>query len=154
MTDTSFVCSARAGARLGRQEREPSAPPGAAESDGRHEGRRLRRPLTAGMALVRGNAVILANSGLLALGSASAAGLGFAYWWLAARTFPPAAVGAQSALISAMALIGLLGEAGFGTMLVGVALSQGDRAAPLITAAALAGTGAALVLALPAAGFL
>ena len=84
----------------------------------------MRRHLTTGLALIHNNAVILTNSGLLALGSALAAGMGFAYWWLAARAFPPAAVGVQSALISAMAFIGLLGEAGFGTMLVGVVLGN------------------------------
>ena len=97
---------------------------------------------------------MLTNSSLLTLGSASAAGLGFAYWWLAARVFPPAAVGAQSALISAMAFVGLLGEAGFGTLLVGMALTQGDRAQALIIAAVLAGAGAALAVALPAAWLL
>jgi O-antigen/teichoic acid export membrane protein len=90
----------------------------------------------------------------MSLGSATAAVLGFVYWWLAARSFAAAAVGVQSALISAMTFVGLLGEAGFGTMLVGEALGQGDRAAAMIAAAVLAGTGATLILALPIGGLL
>ena len=90
------------------------------------------------------NSVVLRKSAFISLGSASAAVLGFVYWWLAARTFPAAAVGIESALISAMTFVGLLGEAGLGTMLIGEALGQGDRAAAMIVAAVLAGTGATL----------
>ena len=101
---------------------------------------------------IRSNSVVLRNSAFIWLGSTSAAVVGFVYWWLAARRFPAEAVGVQSALISAMTFVGLVGEAGFGTMLVGEALGQGDRAAALIVAAVLAGTGAALILALPVGG--
>ena len=101
---------------------------------------------------IRSNSVVLRNSAFIWLGSTSAAVLGFVYWWLAARSFPAEAVGVQSALISAMTFVGLVGEAGFGTMLVGEALGQGDRGAALIVAAVLAGTGAALILALPVGG--
>jgi len=102
--------------------------------------------------LIRSNSVVLRNSACISLGSAFAAVLGFVYWWLAARSFPAAAVGVQSALISAMTFVGMLGEAGFGTMLVGEVLGQGDRAAAMIAAAVLAGTGATLILALPIGG--
>jgi O-antigen/teichoic acid export membrane protein len=101
---------------------------------------------------IRSNSVVLRNSAFISVGSASTAGLGFVYWWLAARSFPAAAVGVQSALISAMTFVAMLGEAGFGTMLVGEALGQGDRAAAMISAAVLAGTGATLILALPIGG--
>jgi O-antigen/teichoic acid export membrane protein len=101
---------------------------------------------------IRSNSVVLRNSAFISLGSASTAVLGFVYWWLAARSFPAAAVGVQSALISAMMFVAMLGEAGFGTMLVGEALGQGDRAAPMIAAAVLAGTGATLILAIPIGG--
>jgi len=101
---------------------------------------------------IRSNSVVLRNSAFISLGSASTAVLGFVYWWLAARSFSAAAVGVQSALISAMTFVGMLGEAGFATMLVGEALGQGDRAAAMIAAAVLAGTGAALILALPIGG--
>ena len=106
------------------------------------------------MRQIRSNSVVLRNSAFMSLGSASAAVLGFVYWWLAARSFPAASVGLQSALISAMTFVGLLGEGGFGTMLVGEALGQGDRAARMIAAALLAGTGATLILALPIGGLL
>jgi O-antigen/teichoic acid export membrane protein len=116
-------------------------------------GERMRPRLSAGVNLVRGNAKILLNSGFLALGSAIAAGLGFAFWWIAARVFPPATVGLQSALVSAMAFVGLLGEAGFGTMLIGSTAGQPERVTPLISAAMIAGTAAAFVLAIPVSAF-
>jgi O-antigen/teichoic acid export membrane protein len=105
--------------------------------------------ITTAAQQIRSNSVVLRNSAFMSLGSASAAALGFVYWWLAARSFPAAAVGIQSALISAMTFVGLLGETGFGTMLVGEALGQGNLAAAMIAAAVLAGTGATLILALP-----
>jgi len=101
---------------------------------------------------IRGNSVVLRNSAFISLGSASTAALGFVYWWLAARSFPAAAVGVQSALISAMTFVAMLGDGGLGTMLVGEVLGQGDRAAAMIAAAVLAGTGASLILALPIGG--
>jgi O-antigen/teichoic acid export membrane protein len=103
---------------------------------------------------IRSNSVVLRNSAFISLGSASTAVLGFVYWWLAARSFPAAAVGVQSALISAMTFVATLGEAGFGTMLVGEAHGEGDGAAAMIAAAVLAGTGATLILALPIGGLL
>lgn len=114
----------------------------------------MRRFIATGFSCIRSNAAVLKNAILLAMGSASAAALGFAYWWLAAMTFPPAAVGAQAALISVMAFIGLLGEAGFGTMLIGEVRGEGEKASPLIAAASLAGMAAALALAVPTAGAL
>jgi O-antigen/teichoic acid export membrane protein len=44
--------------------------------------------------------------------------VGFAYWWLAARTAPADAVGQASAAVSAMTLIGTIGMFGMGTMLI------------------------------------
>lgn len=110
--------------------------------------------ITTATQQIRSNSVVLRNSAFMSLGSASAAALGFVYWWLAARSFPAVSVGVQSALISAMTFVGLLGEAGFGTMLVGEALGEGNRAAAMIAAAVLAGTGATLILALPIGGLL
>lgn len=111
----------------------------------------MRSLVVSGVALLRGNAVVLRNAAFLAVSSAMTAVFGFTYWWIAARSFPPDVVGIQSALISAMTFVGLLGEAGFGTMLLGEALGQGEHASALITAAVLAGTGSALVLAVPTA---
>jgi O-antigen/teichoic acid export membrane protein len=100
------------------------------------------------------NAVVVKNSVALASGSTSAAVLGFAYWWLAARSFPPEAVGMASAVISVMGLVGLFGEAGFGTTLVGETLRQGDRGPGLISAAILAAFSLAAAFGLAPAGLL
>jgi O-antigen/teichoic acid export membrane protein len=107
----------------------------------------MKLHLARALGALRGNAAILANSSLLASGSLLAAGLGFVYWWCAAREFPPAAVGAQSALISTMALVGMLGDAGFSTLLLGEAAARGRDGHRLIAAAAVAGTGISLLLA-------
>lgn len=101
---------------------------------------------------LRSNAGILANSSLLACGSILASATGFVYWWFAAREFPPAVVGAQAALISAMAVVGMLGDAGFSTLLLGEAGRRGRDSHSLIAAAALAGASTALLLAVLAAG--
>lgn len=124
------------------------------EGDAARQNGRMSGLIATATRQIRSNSVVLRNSAFMSLGSASAAVLGFVYWWLAARSFPAAAVGTQSALISAMTFVGLLGEAGFGTMLVGEALGQGNRAAPMIAAAVLAGMGATLILALPIGGLL
>lgn len=73
------------------------------------------------------NLVLLGNTAAISAGTALTALSGFAYWWVAARSFPPEAVGTASALVSVIGLIGLFGECGFGTLLLGAALgtSQG-----------------------------
>src|SRR5262245_47662118 len=74
------------------------------------------------------------------------AGLGFVYWWLAARQFSQEAVGFASALISAMGLLGAIGMAGMGTLLIGELPRQPAQRAPLITTAlAIAGGASALL---------
>ncbi|TIW40703.1 MAG: hypothetical protein E5V61_27645, partial [Mesorhizobium sp.] len=65
---------------------------------------RVRREL-------RKSAALVMNSGALAIGTTAAAGLGFVYWWLAARLFSPDVIGNTAALLSVMGLIGTLGEA-------------------------------------------
>lgn len=103
---------------------------------------------------LRTYAGILANSSFLALGTVVASGLGFVYWWVAARAFPPAAVGAQAALISAMGFVGMFGEVGFGTLLLSEAGNRKRESSSLIAAASVAGTTASLLLALLATGIL
>ncbi|MBV9569104.1 MAG: hypothetical protein JO172_13300 [Hyphomicrobiales bacterium] len=78
---------------------------------------------------------LLGNSGALAAGALITAGMGFLYWWLAARYFPPHAVGLASAAISLMNLIGLIGEVGLGTLLVGETLRHPKQAPDLISGA-------------------
>jgi O-antigen/teichoic acid export membrane protein len=58
----------------------------------------------------------------------------------------------QAALISAMAFVGMLGDAGFSTLLLGEAGRRGRDSHSLMAAAALAGAGAAMILAVLAAG--
>ncbi|RWG45051.1 MAG: hypothetical protein EOQ62_18785, partial [Mesorhizobium sp.] len=58
---------------------------------------------------LRKSAALVLNSSALAIGTIAAAGLGFVYWWLAARLFPPEVIGKAAALLSVMAFVGLLG---------------------------------------------
>src|SRR5947209_19948940 len=61
---------------------------------------------------------MLINAGSLIGTSAVTSLLGFVYWWIAARQFPPEAVGIASASISAMTLLGGLCILGLGTLLI------------------------------------
>jgi O-antigen/teichoic acid export membrane protein len=67
---------------------------------------------------LRGHLDLFLNAGSLMATTAITSLLGFAYWWLAARTAPPEAVGQASAAVSAMTLIGTIGMFGMGTMLI------------------------------------
>lgn len=79
--------------------------------------------------------VILANAGSLVGTTAVTSGLGFVYWWLAARQNSPDAVGLASAAISAMTLLGTFGMMGLGTLLIGELSRQQGKEASLISAA-------------------
>ncbi|MFN8535601.1 MAG: hypothetical protein U0556_18850 [Dehalococcoidia bacterium] len=74
--------------------------------------------------------------------------LGYAYWWIAARLFDPAAVGLATALISAITLLGMLSALGLGTLLVGEVARRPSAARPLILAAVLVTSAAAGLVAL------
>src|SRR5688572_26573364 len=74
------------------------------------------------------------------------AGLGFVYWWLAARQFSQEAVGFASALISAMSLLGTLGMIGMGTLLIGELPRQPEHRATLITTALVVAGGVSAAL--------
>jgi O-antigen/teichoic acid export membrane protein len=108
----------------------------------------------AGTAIVRvrralqKSATLVMNSGALAIGTIATAGLGFVYWWLAARLFPPEVIGQASALLSVMGLIGLLGEAGLGTLLMGEIVRHPGKEPGLVAAAASVGVALAVGLAL------
>ena len=65
------------------------------------------------------HSILLANAASLISTVAVTSVLGFVYWWLATRQFPPEAVGLGSAAISAMTLIGTIGILGLGTLLIG-----------------------------------
>lgn len=78
--------------------------------------------------------VILFNAALLVTTFIVTSGLGFAYWWLAARLFPLEAVGFASAAISAMLLLGNLCILGLGTLLIRELPRQQSKEVSLISA--------------------
>ncbi|GAC1381093.1 MAG: hypothetical protein NVS4B7_03560 [Ktedonobacteraceae bacterium] len=77
------------------------------------------------------------NAGSLVGTTAITAVLGFVYWWLAARQFPPETVGFASAAISAMMLLGSICILGLGTLLIGELPRHTNKEMPLISAALL-----------------
>jgi O-antigen/teichoic acid export membrane protein len=76
---------------------------------------------------------------------------GFVFWWLAARQFPPEALGLAGAAVSAMLFLSQIAVLGLGTALAGV-IHQEERPASLtataLVAAGLAGTVLGLAFAL------
>jgi len=94
------------------------------------------------------------NAGSLVGSTAITSGLGFIFWWLAARLFPADAVGLASAGISAMMLLSTLAVLGLGTLLVGELPRDPENALPLISTAlfiaGLAGGGLGIAFALAA----
>lgn len=83
------------------------------------------------------NRELLVNAGSMIGTTVVTSGLGFVYWWLAARQFPAEIVGFASAAISAMSLIGTIGIVGLGTLLIGELPRDPARRGPLITTALL-----------------
>lgn len=83
------------------------------------------------------NRELLVNAGSMIGTTVVTSGLGFVYWWLAARQFPADVVGFASAAISAMSLIGTIGIVGLGTLLIGELPRAPERRGPLITTALL-----------------
>lgn len=84
-------------------------------------------PRPAGRALIA-NAVSLVGT------SAVTSGLGFVFWWLAARQLSPGALGAGTAAVAVMTLLGTLGMLGFGTLLISELPRQPGRGAGLMAA--------------------
>lgn len=80
------------------------------------------------------SASLIGNASSLAAGNLANAVLGFLYWALAARSFPPEAVGYAAAAISLMGFASLLGEFGLGTLLLGEIQRDLKRAPSLISA--------------------
>ncbi|TMD68608.1 MAG: hypothetical protein E6I91_04065 [Chloroflexi bacterium] len=94
---------------------------------------------------IKTNWAILVNAGSL-VGTTAVTGIfGFAYWWMAARLFPPASVGLASAEVSAMLLLGILCILGLGTLLIGELPRQPGKEASLISAALLLVGGVGIV---------
>jgi O-antigen/teichoic acid export membrane protein len=83
----------------------------------------------------RSNNAIFINAGSLIGTTAVTSGLGFAFWWLAARMFSTEAVGLASAIISTMTLLGSASILGLGTLLIGELPKQRGKESSLISAA-------------------
>jgi O-antigen/teichoic acid export membrane protein len=98
-------------------------------------GQYVTRRATAPIQWIKTNFVILINAGSLISTTAVTSVLGFAYWWIAARSFSPETVGLASAAISAMMLLGTVCILGLGTLLIGELPRQPGKEGPLISAA-------------------
>jgi O-antigen/teichoic acid export membrane protein len=83
------------------------------------------------------NSVILLNAGSLVGTTVITSALGFVYWWVAARRYPPTTVGTASAFISTMTLLGTFCVMGTGTLLITELPRQRARAGSLISTALL-----------------
>lgn len=86
---------------------------------------------------VNTNRALLINTLSLVCTTAVTGVLGFAYWWIAAREFPPQVVGLASAAVSAMTLLGAICVLGLGTLLIGELPRQPGKEWSLINAALL-----------------
>lgn len=127
---------------------ELGAQPGA-RGGGRPESQSaaLSARLRAAAGIWRGNRDVLASAASLIATTGVAAGLGFAYWAVAARLFSQRSVGYGSAAISVMTLLGTIGMLGLGTVLI-AELPRRSARAGLIAAALLASGAGSLALGL------
>lgn len=86
------------------------------------------------------------NAGSLAGTTAVTAGLGYVYWWVAARQYSASAVGLAGAAVSAMTLLATIGVMGLGTMLIGeLHRRHGGEARLIVGAASIAGLTSAVL---------
>jgi O-antigen/teichoic acid export membrane protein len=91
---------------------------------------------------------LIKNSGAMALGAGFTSVFGFVYWCFAARSFSPEALGIASAIISLMGLVGIVGDAGLSTLVVGEIVRWPERKYGLIAAAIVTCVCACLTLGL------
>lgn len=82
--------------------------------------------------------VVLHHAALLTIGPVLGAGLGFIFWWIAARTFDPTEVGLATAAISAMNVLALAASLSLGITYTGLHLSVMPNGHALVTAAIIA----------------
>lgn len=97
-------------------------------------------------AWLNANRALFVNAGSLVGTTVVTSALGFVYWWLAARLFPPEAVGFASSAISAMMLLGAVGMLGLGTLLIGELPRNPGKAGSMIVAALVLAGAASAVL--------
>lgn len=100
------------------------------------------------MGLARQNRAILTNSVSLMGTTVVTSGLGFVYWWLAARSFTADSVGVGSAAVSAMFLLGTAGTVGFTTLLVHEIPRRPGRVRALVSGAVVIAGGVSAALGL------
>lgn len=89
---------------------------------------------------------LLFNAGAMMGSTVATAGLGFLFWWVAARALPAEAVGIASSAIATMGFLALAGDLGLGTLLIGQ-MPRHARCAPALVSAAfwVAALGSALL---------
>ncbi len=90
---------------------------------------------------------ILSNGAYLTLSTVVTSGLGFVYWWLAARLFSQEAIGLASATTSVMMLLATVGLLGLETLLISE-LPKSKRKGELLFLSLLVAGGTSLLLAL------
>ena len=81
---------------------------------------------------------LLSNVAALSTGTIFSSVLGFIYWVLALRLFPADVVGVVAAAIALSSFVGLVGEFGLGTMLMGETHPPGQDPSRLISASLFA----------------
>src|SRR5579859_2584215 len=81
------------------------------------------------------NQALFVNTGSLVCTLAVTSGLGFVYWWVAARRFSLVAVGLASAAVSAMSLLATFCILGLGTLLITEIPRRKGEEASLVSAA-------------------
>jgi O-antigen/teichoic acid export membrane protein len=77
--------------------------------------------------------LLLSNASSIMAMTITTSLLGFIFWWLAAKLYSPEMVGASSALVSSMLLLGSASIFGFGTVLQGELPKQPGNSASLIS---------------------
>jgi len=104
---------------------------------------------------LKANRVLFVNTGSLVGTTAMTSGLGFVYWWIAARRFSPDTIGAASAFLSAMTLLSGVSLLGLDTLLITELPRQPKQAGSIISTALLVvgvtGAGGGVLFALGAA---
>ena len=87
------------------------------------------------------NRDILGNAGSLYAATVITSALGFIFWTMAARLFPPHAIGLAATAISAMTVLALIGMFGLNTLLIGELPQRKSRAGLISAALVSAGAG-------------
>ena len=103
--------------------------------------------------LIKQNFVILHNAASILGTQVITAGLGFIFWWVAARLFLPKEVGLVNAAIPTMLLLSNIGVVGLGTLLVGEIPRRPQEAGSLIGPALVTTAVISLILGIGFAAF-